>query len=90
MLVSALGIVAQFLADLLEVGAPFLMSQFPPLQKRRMAGLNPIRRLLFGHDVVSMDCFFGRGIMVVTVDMVVAFVGSVKGSSYLWRDVSVR
>ncbi len=56
------------------------MSQFPPLQKRRMAGLKPIRRLLFGHDVVSMDCFFGRGIMVVTVDMVVAFVGSVKGS----------
>lgn len=36
-----IGIAAQFSADLLEIGAPFLMSQFAPMQKRRIAGFKP-------------------------------------------------
>ena len=52
----------QFLAYLGQERGPLLMGQFVPLQKCRVAGLDPVRCLLLGHVGVGLNFFLGRGI----------------------------
>ena len=52
----------QFLAYLCQERGAFLMGQLTPPQKCRVAGLDPVRCLLFGHEGVGLNLFLGRGI----------------------------